>query len=137
MVDRVSLVNTTGTEKALTITFNNGQSVEYALNANEHKAFMIGDLLNQPIQPDIKSAVITYASGVIGLELFGSKGASNQLDGILLTGNTASTLYYPHVASDGWWTGIVAYNPSASACTITITPYSAQGWGSSRQGCEL
>ncbi|MDO8785173.1 MAG: hypothetical protein Q7J12_03055, partial [Syntrophales bacterium] len=36
-------------------------------------------------------------------------------------------IYYPHVASDGWWTGIVAYNPSESACTITITPYSAQG----------
>jgi hypothetical protein len=32
------------------------------------------------------------------------------------------------VASDNyWWTGIVAYNPSASSCTITITPYSAQG----------
>ncbi|MCX5825953.1 MAG: hypothetical protein NTY86_21385, partial [Deltaproteobacteria bacterium] len=38
------------------------------------------------------------------------------------------TIYYPHVASnDYWWTGIVAYNPSALACTITITPYSAQG----------
>ncbi len=28
---------------------------------------------------------------------------------------------------DGWWTGIVAYNPSEWACTITITPYSATG----------
>ena len=71
--------------------------------------------------------MITNASGIIGLELFGSNGGGNQLDGILLTDKTASTLYYPHVASDGWWTGIVAYNPSESACTITITPYSAQG----------
>ncbi len=71
--------------------------------------------------------MITNASGVIGLELFGSIGGSNQLDGILLTDKTASTIYYPHVASNGWWTGIVAYNPSESACTITITPYSAQG----------
>jgi len=32
------------------------------------------------------------------------------------------------VASDDyWWTGIVAYNPSGSGCTITIMPYSAQG----------
>jgi hypothetical protein len=26
-----------------------------------------------------------------------------------------------------WWTGIVGYNPSASAVTVTITPYTAQG----------
>ena len=86
-----------------------------------------GSLLNQPIQPDIRSAVITNASGVIGLELFGSAGGGNQMDGILLTDKTASTVYYPHVAGDGWWTGIAAYNPSESACTITVTPYSAEG----------
>ncbi len=70
---------------------------------------------NQP-QPDIQSAVITNAGGVIGLELFGSLGWGTQLEGILLTDKTASTIYYPHVASDDWWTGIVAYNPSASKC---------------------
>jgi hypothetical protein len=102
-------------------------SVPYTLNAKQHKTFSIGSLLNQQMQPDIKSAVITNASGVIGLELFGSNGGSNQLDGILLTDNTASTVYYPHVAGDGWWTGIVAYNPSESDCTITVSPYSAQG----------
>ena len=123
----VSLLNTTSATKELTITFNNGQSVPYTLNANEHKAFTIGGLLNQPLLPDIRSAVITNASGVIGLELFGSAGGGNQLDGILLTDKTASTLYYPHVAGDGWWTGIAAYNPSESACTITVTPYSAEG----------
>ena len=57
--------------------------------------------------------MITNASGIIGLELFGG---SNQLDGILLTDKTASALYYPHVAGSEWWTGIVAYNPSESAC---------------------
>ncbi len=123
----VSLVNTTSTTKTLTITFNNGLSVPYTLNANEHKAFTIGSLLNQPIQPDIRSAVITNASGVIGLELFGSIGSGNQMDGLLLTDKIASTIYYPHVDSNGWWTGIVAYNPSESACTIIITPYSIQG----------
>jgi len=116
----VSLVNTTSATKVLTITYSNGQSVPYTLNANAHGVFLI--------QPDIKSAVITNASGIIGLELFGSKGGAIQMDGILLTDNTASTLYYPHVASnDVWWTGIVAYNPSELACTITITPYSATG----------
>jgi hypothetical protein len=123
----VSLVNTTSATKNLTITFNNGVSVPYTLNAYEHKAFTIGELLNQPRQPDIQSAVITNANGVIGLELFGNIGGENRLDGILLTNNTTSTIYYPHVANDGWWTGIVAYNSSASACTMTITPYSEQG----------
>jgi hypothetical protein len=123
----VSLVNTTSATKELTITFNNGLSVPYTLNANQHRAFTIGSLLNQPLQPDIRSAVITNASGIIGLELFGSAVGSDQLDGLLLTDNTALTLYYPHVAGDVWRTSIVAYNPSASACTMTITPYSAQG----------
>ena len=123
----VSLVNTTSTTKVLTITFNNGLSVPYTLNAKQHKTFTIGSLLNQPLQPGIRSAVITNASGIVGLELFGSTADGNQMDGILLTDNTAPTLYYPHVAGDGWRTDIAAYNPSESACTITITPYSAQG----------
>jgi hypothetical protein len=123
----VSLVNTTAATKQLTITFNNGQSRQITLNANEHRAFTIESLFNNQSQPDIRSAVITNASGVIGLELFGSIGSAAQMDGILLTGKTAATLYYPHVAGNGWWTGIVAYNPAESAATITITPYSAQG----------
>ncbi len=82
---------------------------------------------NQP-QPDIKSAVITNASGIIGMEVFGGTfGGKSLMDGILLTGKTASTIYYPHVAGDGWWTGIVAYSPSGATSVLTITPYSAQG----------
>jgi hypothetical protein len=130
----ISLVNTTSAQKELTITFNfsnsnNNQSRSIILNANEHRAYDIAyHFFNNQPQPDIESAVITNASGVIGLELFGNSGGSNHLDGILLTGNTASTIYYPHVASNSeWWTGIVAYNPSDLACTITITPYSAKG----------
>jgi hypothetical protein len=123
----VSLVNTTSAAKVLTITFNNGQSGQIPLKAREHKAFDIASLFDNQPQPDIQSAVIANADGVIGLELFGNIGGSDQLDGILLTDNTALTLYYPHVANDGWWTGIVAYNPSDLGCTITITPYSAQG----------
>jgi photosystem II stability/assembly factor-like uncharacterized protein len=123
----LSLVNTTSAAKELTITFNDGQSRLITLNANEHKAFDIISLFDNQPQPDIQSAVITNAEGVIGLELFGSNGVGNQLDGILLTGNTATTLYYPHVAGDGWWTGIVAYCPSWLYFGITITSYSAEG----------
>jgi len=97
----ISLVNTTAETKELTITFNNGQSKSIALAANQHQAFMIEH------SPDIRSAVITNASGVIGLELFGNIGGSDHLEGICLQTN-ASTLYYPHVDNNGWWTGIVA-----------------------------
>ncbi len=121
----VSLVNTTSATKVLTITFNNGQTRQITLTANQHRAFDIArEFFNNQPQPSIQSAVITNASGVIGLELFG---AGNQLDGILLTDNTAATPYGPHVAVDGWRTGIVAYNPSQLACAVTITPYSPQG----------
>jgi hypothetical protein len=124
----VSLVNTTPVEKGLTITFNNGDSRPINLGAREHKAFNIAqEFFNNQPQPNIQSAVITNASDIIGLELFGRNRGGDQLDGILLTDKTASTLYYPHVDNDGWWTGIVAYNPSELACTITITPYSVSG----------
>jgi hypothetical protein len=123
-----SLVNTTSATKELTITFNTGQSVPYTLNANEHRTFTIRELFNDQPQPDIQSAVITNADGVIGLEVFGSIEWGAQMDGFLLTDKTASTIYYPHVdSSNGWWTGIVAYNPSSLASTLTITPYSDQG----------
>jgi hypothetical protein len=123
----VSLVNTTSARKDLVITFNTGQSVPYILNANEHKAFTIAGLFNEQPQPNIKSAVISNASGVIGLELFGRIGSTNQMDGILLTDKTATTIYYPHVDNTGWWTGIAAYNTSELPGTVTIMPYSAQG----------
>jgi tripartite motif-containing protein 71 len=123
----IGLVNTTAARKDLVITFNTGQSVPYTLDAFEHRAFMIESLFDNQPQPAIRSAVIGNAVGVIGLALFGSRGGGSQLDGVPLSGITATTLIYPHVAGAGWWTGIVAYNPSESACSITLTPYSAQG----------
>ncbi len=81
---------------------------------------------NQP-QPSIKSAVITNAGGIIGLELFATYNGL-QMEGILLTDRTAASLYYPYVLNnDLWWTGIVAYNPSSSPCNITVTSYDADG----------
>ncbi|MEW6078162.1 MAG: hypothetical protein AB1724_10145 [Thermodesulfobacteriota bacterium] len=121
----VSLVNTTSTAKNLTITFNDGRTSNLTIAAGEHRIFTIAGLFGGQPQPDIQSGVITNAAGIIGVELFGS---SKQLDGILLTDDTVSTIYYPHVADETkWWTGIVAYNPSTTACDITITPYSANG----------
>ena len=124
----ICLVNTTSAAKTLTITFNNGQSRTIPLAAKEHQVFTIAGLFDSQPQPDIKSAVITNASGIIGMEVFGGTfGGKSLMDGILLTGNTASTIYYPYVAGDGWWTGIVAYSPSGATSVLTITPYSASG----------
>jgi hypothetical protein len=120
----VSLVNTTAATKELTIAFNNGQSIPMTLEARQHKAFDLASLFDQPLPPDIQWAMIGNAGGVVGLELFGG---SDRLDGILLTGNTASSLYCPHVADADWWTGIAACNPSGRESTLTITPYNARG----------
>ncbi|MEW6077424.1 MAG: hypothetical protein AB1724_06420 [Thermodesulfobacteriota bacterium] len=121
----ISLVNTNLASKRPTITFNDGRTYSLTMAPGEHKFFTIDSLFGGQPQPDIKSGVISNAAGIIGLELFGT---DTQLDGILLTDDTTSTIYYPHVADmTKWWTGIVAYNPANTACAITITPYSAAG----------
>jgi len=124
----VSLLNTTSSPKTLTIEFNNGAIKTKELAAYAHSAFTIRSLFAGQAQPGIGSAVIKGGSGVVGLELFSSMGKARQLSGILLKDATTSTIYYPHIASSTtWWTGIVAYNPSVSDTTITITPYSKEG----------
>ncbi len=125
----LSLVNTTSEAKTITITFNTGETVSRTINANAHDAFTIGGLFNNQPKPSIQSAVISNASGIIGLELFATHDGK-LMEGIVLTDATASTLYYPHVVGGPgaeWWTGVVAYNPSDSPCTITVTPYSTAG----------
>jgi archaellum component FlaF (FlaF/FlaG flagellin family) len=131
----VSLLNTTDSSKTLTVTFDTGQTKTLTLAAKEHQAFTIAGLFDGQSQPDIHSGVITNANGVVGLELFGS---GNQMSGILLKDDTASTLYYPHIASDNtYWTGIVAYNPASSSATLTITPYTEGGTSLTTQTLEI
>ncbi len=123
----ISLTNTEPEAKEVTIVFNDGQSVVRTIAANGHTAFTIAELFGGQPQPGIKSGVITSAAGIIGLELFGSADGS-LLEGLPLTDNAFSTLYYPHVACDAeWWTGIVAYNPWDEDCDITITAYDENG----------
>lgn len=121
----IGLVNTSSLPKTLTFLASDGQSAAMALAAKGQAAFLVQDLFGGIIQPAIQSAVLKDSTGVVGLELFGS---GNQLGGIRLSEQTASTLFYPHLHSDDqWWTGIVAYNPSGSASNLTITPYAADG----------
>ena len=126
----VSVVNTTGSQKTITFHFDDGRLVARTLAAGEHQAFTVAGLFGGASQPGIGSAVITNASGIVGVELFGSMAATGNsyLSGILLKDTTTSSIYYPHVDSSAdWWTGIVAYNPGTTSTSIAITPYSAAG----------
>jgi hypothetical protein len=122
---KISIINTTAAKKNMALKFNTGHRYNLTLKPAECRTFAIQEIFGGQPQPDIQSAVIKNGHGVIGLALFGS---DNLLSGILLTDETATNLYYPHVAPDmSWWTGIVGYNPSDVACTLNFTAYSANG----------
>ncbi|GBC61908.1 peptidylprolyl isomerase [Desulfonema ishimotonii] len=126
----IGLVNTGDTEKELEIEFNNGTVVTKTVPAHGHASFTIRDLFGGEAQGALESAVIREADGIIGLELFGSETGTgnNYLSGILLSGETGSEMIYPHIATNAeWWTGIVAYNPSDSACELKIRPVTENG----------
>jgi serpin B len=119
----LSLLNTTSETKKMYIDFHDFKTgPQITLHANEHRVFDIASL--QP-PSDLESATIVNGGGIIGLALFSSTDG-DQMDGILLTDKAASTLYFPHVADDNWWTGIAAYN-TTSPCTVTVMPYSTEG----------
>ena len=124
----VSLLNTTSSNKELSIRFNDGTVLTHNIGAAEHHAFTISSLFGGDTPYGLESAVIENGEGIVGLELFCSSGATKYLSGILLGNETATSLYYPHVDSSGtWWTGIVAYNPSDSQAEMTVTPYQEDG----------
>jgi hypothetical protein len=120
----ISLVNTTAAAKTLTFHFNTGATRTKTLGPREHQSFTVASLLDNMIDTNVVSAWIENAAGIVGLELFGN---GSQLGGVPLSSTTASTLFYPHVETNGWWTGIAAYNPSTTATQFTVNPYTAAG----------
>jgi len=131
----IGLVNTTMSPKSITITFSDDTSRTLVLPAMGHTAFSVASLFDDVSQPDIESAVIDNASGLVGLELFGG---GNILSGITLKEVTDNELYFPHLSSDQqWWTGLVAYNASPVPCDITIAPYTASGTALTSQALTL
>ena len=135
----ISLLNTTGSSIALSIEFSNGAIKPLTIAAREHKSFSIKSLFSNVSQPGIKSGIIKNANGIAGLELFGSSGTTdNYLSGLLLKDDTATNLYYPHVAANNaWWTGVVAYNPSLTSSSLTITPFQKNGTALTAQTITL
>ena len=122
----VSLLNTTEKSKKLTFAFDNGETRSVTLAPKEHRAIDMATLLQRSaVGTPAHSAVIRGAAGIVGLELF-SQG--DQLSGILIKDQTATEIYYPHVAvDDGWWTGVVAYNSVSESGKLTFTAYSVDG----------
>ncbi len=123
----VSLLNTTENEKELTFVFDNDETRSITLAPKEHRSIDMATLLQQraAVGTPAHSAVIRGAAGIVGLELF-SQG--DQLSGILIKDQTATEIYYPHVAvDDGWWTGVVAYNTAGESGKLTFTAYGADG----------
>ena len=125
----ISLVNTTTEPKILTLEFDNNTTKTVNIDSGSHKAFSIAELFGNVSQPEVGSAIISNADGIIGLELFGTVGAVPlQLSGILLKNELTTTIFYPHIATTGdWWTGIVAYDPDAVNDHFTLTPYQKNG----------
>jgi hypothetical protein len=120
----IGLLNTTVEQKNLAIDFSNGETRIVTLPPLGHKAFDIKSLFGGIPQKNIQSATIRNASGVVGMELFGSK---DQLSGVPLKDAGEKNIVYPHVAGGTWWTGMVAYNPSTSECPVDLEAYSASG----------
>ncbi len=122
----MALVNTNDFEVSPTIVFDNGETVDFTIPARGYYLTTVRQLFNR-IKPDIGSAEIRNAQGVIGLELFVDAG-KNLLSGILLKDDTATEIFFPHVAvAGGWGTGIVAYNTSDQECDMRVTSYDASG----------
>lgn len=125
----VSLVNTTSVSKTLSFEFNDGTIANETLAPGQHRAFTIRQFFGGTPPNGVESATIKNASGVVGLALFGTnEGKGNYLSGVLLRDDAVTRLRYPHVASNSsWWTGIVAYNPGAVDCQMTVQPYRSDG----------
>ena len=124
---QIGLLNTAGQPKTVTLSFNTGQEKSIALGAGAFQRFAVSELFGGVPQPDIESAVVEGASGIVGTVLFYDEG-NNIMGGIPIMDKLAAKMFYPHIATtDGWGTGVVAYNPSDTQTTLNITPYDSTG----------
>ncbi|RLB68890.1 MAG: hypothetical protein DRH04_06155 [Deltaproteobacteria bacterium] len=128
----ISLVNTTRETKTVSLDFDNGSSKSITLGPGAHYAKTIRDILSggllgeTPQIGDIHSATMHHCDGVLGLELFGRLDLP-QLSGMLMKEETARVITFPHLANHVWWTGIVAFDPSAANSQLILHPYGNQG----------
>lgn len=121
----ISLVNTTASSKTVIFDFGGGVTKSRTLRPRAHDAFFIRALFGNKAQPNLHSAVIRNAEGVIGCGLLLSR---SMLSGVTLKDDTASSLDFPHIAiTGGWETTLIVNNLSAGTATLTITSYDGNG----------
>ncbi len=88
----ISLVNTTASSKTVIFDFGGGVTKSRTLRPRAHDAFFIRALFGNKAQPNLHSAVIRNAEGVIGCGLLWSR---SMLSGVTLKDDTASSLDFP------------------------------------------
>lgn len=121
----VSVVNTTDEDIEMCFEFDTGITKTKTVAAKRHEVFFIKSLFDGVPQPKIGAAKIRGGKGIVGLILFSN---GQVLDGIPLDDHIAHQVYYPHlVMTNGWNTGIVAYNTSYQDSSITIYPFATDG----------
>ncbi len=133
----ISLLNTGEETRNLSFEFNDGSTRNLILAPGQCSQDLLKNLFDGVPQEGIHSAEIKNAREVAGLELFGTK-TWTLLSGVWLSDQLSDKLYYPHIASDNEWdTGLVAYNPAADSCAVTITPYTELGMSLDAQELEI
>ncbi|HOP36641.1 MAG TPA: hypothetical protein PL090_09960, partial [Syntrophales bacterium] len=123
----ISLLNTTSASKTVTFDFGGGLRKTKTVGPRAHDAFFLWDLFggsgSRP--PNLQSALITNAAGIIGYSLFAN---DDTLAGTVLEDESAYGLYFPHIAvTKDWETCLVVQNLSSSSGTLTITSYDGNG----------
>ena len=126
-VTGLAFVNTSAARREISFRFDDGSEKMLLLEPLEHKALRLRDLFAGIAQPDIAGATLENTEGVIGLSLF-LKETDSLLSGFLLSDDLSATLHYPHIPdTQGWVTGIGAYNAASVPVTIEVHPYDGSG----------
>ena len=94
----MSLINTNGSRTPFSMETSNGDSFEQELASGQYHGLLFRDLYGGKPQPQISSAVIKNAAGVVGAQFFMME---NLLVAVSLTDKTNETIYYPHIAVEG------------------------------------
>ena len=120
----LAFVNTTNEPQNINVEFNSGEKAPITLQPGAHYSSSVSAIFGTA-KPQITSARITGASGIVGLAVL-FKGS--MLAGYLLNDKISTELYYPHIVDDdSWWTTLAAYNPNPIASNVKLHSYDAEG----------
>ena len=120
----IALKNTSIVKKTLVLELNDGSTAQIDLGPRAQRAFLIRDLFDGQPLPQATTGRIRNADKVAGLMLFGN---DTQLAGVSLSGQTRTSLVFPHIVDDArWWTGVVLHNPANATAQVALSPHTDQ-----------